>query len=699
MRALGILVIFWFSLMGSALADSLIKPGYRLMISYPGEVDFEKPFTVDAQGRITLPEAGIVYVADQTVEQADQIIRLALSQIYRDTERVTVTLHQRNLLIEVLGYVESPGNITVPEDSNLQHAIQLAGGLREGAQLDAMQIRRQEEVITFSFKDYLDSGDPALLPRLRSLDTLFIPASPLIGNVQIDFDATTLAASGDASDDRVAVRVFGEVKSPGRFNYEEDYTVIDAIMRAGGVTRYAGVEQIRILANEQPVTFNLKSYLASGDPSLLPRLAPNSTIFVPIQEEEIKAGSTVVYVMGEVFKPGAFEEKPGATLLDILANAGGPTRFAESRQIRILKYDGSVLPFDLAAYTEGLGDRQLPQIQAGDAIFVPEKSDTNETSWLKVPPGRAIKIIGQVVNPGRYEWSDEMSLLDLIGHAKGPTGRADISAIQVLVPDSKGRTQSTRFDLENFIQRGGDISALPRLTAGSTVMVPELPQDPSDNKSQWIRQAKENSIYILGQVGAPGRYRFTESMTLLDIIAAADGPTGQADIHRIRIVHRDASGARISHLNLAEYFETGDQSLLPRVRPGDSIYVPEKDRNWLEESKESTVRVLGAVNNPGRYRFSDDMTVLDLLARAGGATDSAHIRRIVVVNTSCCSDQASTFDLIDFVKAPDQHELPVLRPGDTLFVPSEKEGNWYKFRQSLADVFQVISVVGIIGAL
>lgn len=35
-------------------------------------------------------------------------------------------------------------------------------------------------------------------------------------------------------------------------------------------------------------------------------------------EEEIKAGSNIVYVMGEVASPGAFEGKKGATFMDIL---------------------------------------------------------------------------------------------------------------------------------------------------------------------------------------------------------------------------------------------------------------------------------------------------------------------------------------------------------------------------------------------
>ncbi len=97
----------------------------------------------------------------------------------------------------------------------------------------------------------------------------------------------------------------------------------------------------------------------------------------------------------------------------------------------------------------------------------------------------------------------------------------------------------------------------------------DLPQDPSDNKSQWVRQSSDSSIYVFGQVNAPGRYRFNNNMHFLDILAAADGPTKDADIHNIRITHRDKSYAQIQKLNLSLYFETGDENLLPKVKTGE----------------------------------------------------------------------------------------------------------------------------------
>ncbi len=671
--------------------------GDMIQVNLPGETSLNQAFLVDRRGAIKLPEAGSVFVAGYSESQLADEVKVRLSDVYRDLNNLEVFITQKQLIVYVRGYVEQPGEQVLNQNTTIQEAFSAAGGIRAGAQLDKVQIKRGEQVFVFDYKQFLETGDSSTLPDLQSMDTLFVPASPLVGNIEQDFDPNSLANAGDSASGTTSIKVFGEVNAPGSFSFKPDTNLVDILMRSGGVTRYASVEQIRIISDNTPALFNLKKYLDSGDSNLLPSLKPGATIFVPKQEEEIKAGANVVYVMGEVATPGAYEGKPGASFMDILANAGGPTRFAESRQIRILKANGQVIRFDMVAYTEGMGAVAPPVIASGDAIFVPEKLDMNEKSWLKVSPDRAVNVFGEVTRPGRVEWSDEMDLMDLLAHVGGPTLRADTTRIEIVSSATGSRMQE--FNLDDFIQKGAPRHALPRISAGAIVRVHDLPQDPSDNKSQWVRQSSDSSIYVFGQVNAPGRYRFTDEMHFLDILSAADGPTALADIHNIRITHRDKSYARVSKLNLSHYFETGDENLLPKVKRGDTIYIPEKDRNWLERSKESTIRVLGAVNKPGRYQFDDTMTILDLLAQAGGPKESAYLEKITVVNVSCCQNQARTFDLIAFSKTANLHNLPVLRAGDTVYIPEENDSLIYKLRTGLKDVFQVAATVALIGAL
>ncbi|MDN3701677.1 SLBB domain-containing protein [Vibrio artabrorum] len=671
-----------------------VQVGDLIQVNVPGESTLNTGFQVDKRGRITLPEVGAVFVAGYDSDQLNKVVLESLATAYKDLSNASIYVKEQQVIISVQGYVEQPGEYTLSLGSSIQMALYAAGGLRPGAQLDKLILKRGDVRTEFNYKRFLDSGDESTLPTLQSLDSLFVPASPLVGNIEQEFDAAKLANSGDSADSRNSIKVFGEVNAPGSFTYKENSDLVDVLMRSGGVTRYAGVEQIRVISNNTPTLFNLKRYLDSGDESMLPVLRPGSTIFVPKQEEEIKSGANTVYVMGEVAAPGAFEGKKGATFMDILANAGGPTRFAESRQIRVIKSNGRVLKFDLAAYTEGLANSAPPTIQAGDAIFVPEKTDMNEKSWLKITPDRAVNVIGEVNRPGRIEWSDEMNFMGLLAHVGGPTLRADTSKIEVVT----GR-KLVVFNLDEFIQNGAPRDQMPNIQAGSIVRVHDLPQDPSDNKSQWVRQSSDASIYIFGQVNAPGRYRFTKDMHFLDILSAADGPTKDADIHNVRVTHRDKTYSQVSKLNLSLYFETGDESLLPNVTTGDTIYIPEKGKNWLDRPKEETVRVLGAINNPGRYVFNDNMTILDILAEAAGPTDNAYVEKITIVNMSCCQGQARTFDLIEFSKTANIYNLPVLRAGDTIYIPDRRESFIEKARVGLDDILRITTTILLIGAL
>ncbi|MEZ8285376.1 SLBB domain-containing protein [Vibrio splendidus] len=671
-----------------------VQVGDLIQVNVPGESTLNTGFQVDKRGRITLPEVGAVFVAGYDSEQLNKVVLESLATAYKDLSNASVYVKEQQIIIYVQGYVEQPGEYTLALGSSIQMALYAAGGLRPGAQLDKLILKRGADKKEFNYKRFLDSGDESTLPILQSLDSLFVPASPLVGNIEQEFDAAKLANSGDSADSRNSIKVFGEVNAPGSFTYKESTDLVDVLMRSGGVTRYASVEQIRVISNNTPTLFNLKRYLDSGDESLLPNLRPGATIFVPKQEEEIKSGANMVYVMGEVAAPGAFEGKRDATFMDILANAGGPTRFAESRQIRVIKADGRVLKFDLAAYTEGLPNSNPPSIKAGDAIFVPEKTDMNEKSWLKIAPDRAVNVIGEVNRPGRIEWSDEMNFMGLLAHVGGPTLRADTSKIEVVT----GR-KLVVFNLDDFIRNGAPRDLMPQIRAGSIVRVHDLPQDPSDNKSQWVRQSSDASIYIFGQVNAPGRYRFTKDMHFLDILSAADGPTKDADIHNVRVTHRDKTYSKVSKLNLSLYFETGDESLLPNVTTGDTIYIPEKGKNWLDTPKEETVRVLGAINNPGRYVFNDNMTILDILAEAAGPTDNAYVEKITIVNMSCCQGQARTFDLVEFSKTANIYNLPVLRAGDTIYIPDRRESFIEKARVGLDDILRITTTIVLIGAL
>ncbi len=684
--------------------DLAVRIGDVLYLALPGEDTLNKSFQVDRRGNLQLPEIGLVNVAGLSIAQAQETVRTALAKVFRDMTRFELALKERRLLVTVLGYAKQPGPVELPGDATVQMAVNAAGGLAPGAQLDRLQLRRGRDVINFDYKKYLDTGDPSLVPALQPLDEIFIPASPLTGNVQVEFDARTLTSSGDGGDDRSAIKVFGEVNSPGSFAYKPEASILEYVMRAGGVTRYSTVEGIRVITKNQPQLFNLKEYLDTGRRDLLPLIAPGTTIYIPKEIEEVKGGQRTVYVMGEVFKPGAFETKPTVSFLDVLANAGGPTRFADTSGLRILHQDGTVDQFNLLSYTEAkTKNPPLPKLQPGDAIFVPEKAENDQTSsWLKYGPDRIVRIIGAINAPGRYEWNDTMSILDLIAEAGGPGPRANTARIQILPSDKGPDAKVELFDLGALLEKGGRLDQLPVIKPGYTVTIPELPDDVRDNRSNYLKQSPDNSIYLIGAFRTPGRFAFSKDVRFLDILSAADGPAGNADLENIRVTRRHGGNgpATIVKVDLNAYFNSGDERLLPELDPGDLIFIPERGADYLTQSKESTIRVLGSVARPGRYRFNDSMTLLDLLAEAGGPTPDAYQEKIVVINfTRDDQDRARTFNLVQFAKTGNFRDIPVLRAGDTVYIPNISQSDFRMLIDGVKDVVSVLSVFALIGRL
>jgi polysaccharide biosynthesis/export protein len=88
--------------------------------------------------------------------------------------------------------------------------------------------------------------------------------------------------------------------------------------------------------------------------------------------------SLKVTVIGEVKTPGRYEVRSRATVLDVLAMAGGLSQYAARTRISILRRDGEAvreLPYDFEKITACANSKNVGQenycVQPGDIILVP----------------------------------------------------------------------------------------------------------------------------------------------------------------------------------------------------------------------------------------------------------------------------------------------------------------------------------------
>jgi len=81
-----------------------------------------------------------------------------------------------------------------------------------------------------------------------------------------------------------------------------------------------------------------------------------------------------VYVVGEVLRAGAFPLIPGMTVLQVLANAGGFTTFANVKKIHVMRVVNgkhTELPFNYREVLKGDRPDQNIKLEPGDTIVVP----------------------------------------------------------------------------------------------------------------------------------------------------------------------------------------------------------------------------------------------------------------------------------------------------------------------------------------
>jgi len=167
-------------------------------------------------------------------------------------------------------------------------------------------------------------------------------------------------------------------------------------------------------------------------------------------------------------------------------------------------------------------------------------------------------------------------------------------------------------------------------------------------------------IFIFGAVSSPGAYALPEGQTLIEALVRA----GYATASQVVVVRpkRPSSGptlpenagdAEVIRINLKELEKDVEQGSLARNIPlqdGDTVFIPRSDP--------TRIFVTGQVRTPGAYSITENTSVLQAVALAGGVTESAAINRLRIVRIVDGKQKTLNVKITDIVQ-----------PGDTLVVP------------------------------
>lgn len=175
-----------------------------------------------------------------------------------------------------------------------------------------------------------------------------------------------------------------------------------------------------------------------------------------------------------------------------------------------------------------------------------------------------------------------------------------------------------------------------------------------------ILEFRSRPITVIGAVRAPGNLAFPGRWSLLDALAAAGGLTeSHGDL--VYVLRRAENG-------LTDQIEIELDDLMVRGDPEANVPIHANDLINVPARVEVSVYCLGEVRSPGAitFRSTDRITLLAVLARAGGFTERASKKVQVKKRTgdSLGGELEVDYRRVLAGKEPD----PVLAEGDVVVV-------------------------------
>ncbi len=176
------------------------------------------------------------------------------------------------------------------------------------------------------------------------------------------------------------------------------------------------------------------------------------------------------------------------------------------------------------------------------------------------------------------------------------------------------------------------------------------------------------SVTVLGQVNTPGEHKIPVNATIQGALVAAGGTTPGAQFDKIRLFSHKATNGNYTEVDLLDFFNQANPSLLPPLEQGDVIVVPGHPLSLGAYD----LKVLGEVQKPGPYTAYEGVNLIDMLFIAGGPTAEADLKKARILSPQSQDARQKEVNLERLLTAKELQQIPLIRPGDIVFIPRKK---------------------------
>jgi protein involved in polysaccharide export with SLBB domain len=674
--------------------DYIVGSGDQLTIELWGGATQTFVRTVDRDGRVFLPEAGAVMVAELPLEKVQSIIADALRQQFRNAQVAVTVSSLRSVRVYVVGDVQRPGGYDVSSLATPLSAFYAAGGPTAVGSLRILRHYRGDQLIEeVDLYDFLLHGVRGQTVRFESGDTLLVPPAG------------------------AQVAVSGAVKREAIYELKPGENTLSAVIDdAGGFTAAASLNHITIeridADTHQRVTVTLP-----GNGVQAVDVAQDAIAKFAIHDGDrirvepiLPYSQRAVYLAGHVVRPGRLAYTDGMRLSDVIRSYQDllPEPASRGEIVRLV-------PPDLHAETINF---DIPDVLIGNSNVDLQPFDTIRVFGRYQSDAPTVTIRGEVLRPGDYPMSAGMTAAQLVRMAGGFKRdallvSADLTSYQVAGGNQISESLAT-VQIGAAVA-GTDPAADVSLKPGDILAIHQI--------TNWTDIGE--SVTVTGQVKYPGSYGFQDGEHLSSVLRRAGGllPTAYTQgavlirdqvktleqnsrDELIRQIETSAAAARLSP-NIAASGSAGplqaikaqqDQVIADlKSHPPTGrmvIHITADIDSWANTPADIELRrddvltipkqpgfvlVTGQVYNVTALAFAPGQTAEWYLRRAGGTNSTANRKEIFIIRANGSvvgrhSNGAFSGDVLS----------TSLDPGDVVVVPQKLIGGSLFWRNLLS---------------
>lgn len=555
---------------GSLPENYQLGPGDQLAIYLGGKVQEELEFAVTADGKLYIPNMGVIYVNGLSMDQFKYQLNRKLKRYYSNYSLDIMLVRPKQIRVNVIGEVTNPGNYTGSALASVLDFLIMAQGPTPNGSLRNIQLYRNDSLLV-----HIDLYDFILRPAeheniiLQSGDKLFIPIR------------------------QASVDIVGEINREA--NYElhpfETERLSDLLELAGGFTDFAMRKEIKIINTDQNGQAFVKyadfSSFPNIDLSADPVLCNNDSIYVFSVKTKTPANKVSIY--GEVNHTGTYNWQKDMRISDLIFMAGGVTRSAY-----LLKGEVATIDLNKPPKIDTFNVQDVMTHQASDIILEPD----DQVFIRRIPNwemGPTVQMQGEVQFPGIYPITKDSTYLSaIIRSAGGPTQNALLREArlmrkQAVIPEDKEFQRLSRMQAADMSESEYEYFVMKQNTRDIKEIVVDfqkliLEQDSTEDILLKDQDAiyippKPHVVFVTGRVSQPGGVLYHPGRSINYYISKAGGYTWDAAKRRAKVI-------KLSGMIL-------DKNQVSSLDPGDRIWIPRKKEIDVWQAFQDIVMVMG----------------------------------------------------------------------------------------------------------